>query len=156
MLYDDYLCLVKSGKQQIKEVRKKKIQPENLKQRQLLSESGFVLRIAPPPLSRNRRIKMKKKSIYQSIRSKRYNDLLRSCRSYLPQYQLSTTDGVIPLSDFHNGTSKLAGLLFTLSLQRIASCREALNTNLKVVGLTGLGITQVYSSRGKRSYHSAI
>ena len=30
------------------------------KQRQLLSESGFVLRIAPPPLSSDRRIKMKK------------------------------------------------------------------------------------------------
>ena len=30
------------------------------KQRQLLSQSGFVLRIAPPPLSRDRRIKMKK------------------------------------------------------------------------------------------------
>ena len=30
------------------------------KQRQLLSESGFVLRIAPPSLSRDRRIKMKK------------------------------------------------------------------------------------------------
>ena len=30
------------------------------KQRQLLSKSGFVLRIAPPSLSRDRRIKMKK------------------------------------------------------------------------------------------------
>ena len=30
------------------------------KQRQLLSDSGFVLNIAPPPLSRDRRIKMKK------------------------------------------------------------------------------------------------
>ena len=29
MLHDDYLCLVKSGKQQIKEVRRK-IQTENL------------------------------------------------------------------------------------------------------------------------------
>ena len=29
MLHDDYLCLVESGKQQIKEVRSK-IQPENL------------------------------------------------------------------------------------------------------------------------------
>ena len=36
------------------------------KQRQLLSESGFVLRIAPPPLSRDRRIKMKK-SINQTV-----------------------------------------------------------------------------------------
>ena len=33
---------------------------------ELLSESGFVLRIAPPSLSRDRRIKMKK-SINQSI-----------------------------------------------------------------------------------------
>ena len=33
------------------------------KQRQLLSESGFVPRIAPPPLSRDRRIKMKKSII---------------------------------------------------------------------------------------------
>ena len=58
MLYDDYLCLVESGKQQIKEVGRK----SNRKtwKRQLLSESGFVLHIAPPSLSRDRRIKMKK------------------------------------------------------------------------------------------------
>ena len=64
MLYDDYLCLVESGKQQIKEVERK----SNRKtwKRQLLSESGFVLRIAPPSLSRDRRIKMKK-SIKSSI-----------------------------------------------------------------------------------------
>ena len=61
MLYDDYLCLVESGKQQIKEVGRK----SNRKtwKRQLLSESGFVLRIAPPSLSRDRRIKMKKSII---------------------------------------------------------------------------------------------
>ena len=45
------------NKQQIEKVRSK-IQ----KHRQLLSESGFVSRIAPPSLSRDRRIKMKKKS----------------------------------------------------------------------------------------------
>ena len=64
MLHDDYLCLVESGKQQIKEVRRK-FKRKTWKQRQLLSESGFVLRIAPPSLSRDRRIKMKK--INQSI-----------------------------------------------------------------------------------------
>ena len=64
MLHDDYLCLVESGKQQIKEVRRK-FKRKTWKQRQLLSESGFVLRIAPQSLSRDRRIKMKK-SINQS------------------------------------------------------------------------------------------
>ena len=59
MLHDDYLCLVESGKQQTKEVRRK-FKRKTWKQRQLLSESGFVLRIAPPSLSRDRRIKMKK------------------------------------------------------------------------------------------------
>ena len=40
----------------------KKIQPENLgnKSNLLLSESGFVQRIASPPLFRDRKIKMKK------------------------------------------------------------------------------------------------
>ena len=65
MLHDDYLCLVESGKQQIKEVRRK-FNRKTRKQRQLLSESGFVLRMAPPPLSRDKRIKMKK-SIKKSI-----------------------------------------------------------------------------------------
>ena len=59
MLHDDYLCLVESGKQQIKKVRRK-FKRKTWKQRQLLSESGFVLRIAPTSLSRDRRIKMKK------------------------------------------------------------------------------------------------
>ena len=36
------------------------INQKTWKQRPLLSESGFVLCIAPPPLSRDRRIKMKK------------------------------------------------------------------------------------------------
>ena len=67
MLHDDYLCLVESGKQQIKEVRRK-FKRKTWKQRQLLSESGFVLRIAPQSLSRDRRIKMKK-SINQSSSS---------------------------------------------------------------------------------------
>ena len=59
MLHDDYLCLVESGKQQIKEIRRK-FNRKTWRQRQLLSKSGFVLHIAPPPLSRDRRIKMKK------------------------------------------------------------------------------------------------
>ena len=65
MLHDDYFCLVESSEQQIKEVRRK-FNRKTRKQRQLLSEFGFVLRIAPPPLSRDRRIKMKK-SINQSL-----------------------------------------------------------------------------------------
>ena len=65
MLHDNYLCLVESNKQQIKEVGSK-IQVETRTQRQLLSESGFVLRIAPPSLSRDRRIKLKK-SINQKV-----------------------------------------------------------------------------------------
>ena len=39
-----------------------KFKRKTRKYRQLLSESRFVLRIAPPSLSRDRRIKMKKKS----------------------------------------------------------------------------------------------
>ena len=50
---------MESGKQQIKEVRRK-FKQKTWKERQLLSESGFVLRIAPPSLSRDRRIKIKK------------------------------------------------------------------------------------------------
>ena len=52
MLHDDYLCLVESGKQQIEEVRRK-FNRKTWKQRQLL-------RIEPPALSRDKRIKMKK------------------------------------------------------------------------------------------------
>ena len=59
MLHDDYLCLAEFGKQQIKEVRRKNYR-KTWKQRQLLRESGFVLRNAPTPLSRNKRIDMKK------------------------------------------------------------------------------------------------
>ena len=47
----------------LKEVRIK-FNRKTWKQRQLLSESGFVLRIAPPPLSVDRRIKMKKSMNY--------------------------------------------------------------------------------------------
>ena len=57
MLHDDYLCLVESGKQQIK---KREFTRKTWKQGQLLSEFGFVLRTGPTPLFRDRRIKMKK------------------------------------------------------------------------------------------------
>ena len=50
------------GKQQIKEIERN-INWKTWKQRQLLSESRFVLRIALPPLSRDRKIKMRKSSI---------------------------------------------------------------------------------------------
>ena len=50
----------------LKQVRRK-FNRKTWKQGQLLSESGFFLRIAPPPLSRDRRIKMKK-SINQSTK----------------------------------------------------------------------------------------
>ena len=59
MLHDDYFCLVESGKQQIKEA-KSIIQTETSETKQLLRKSGLALRIAPPSLSRDRRIKMKK------------------------------------------------------------------------------------------------
>ena len=64
MLHDDYLCLVESGKQQIKKVRKK-FNRKTWKQSQLLSESGFILRIAPLPLSCDKKVKMKKSIINQ-------------------------------------------------------------------------------------------
>ena len=69
-LHNDYICLVESGKQQIKEIREN----STGKQRQLLSESGFVLRIAPPSLSRDRRIKMKKINKKKEIISCRKNN----------------------------------------------------------------------------------
>ena len=46
MLHDDHLCLVESSKQQIEEVKNKNSTGKTRKQRQLLSESGFVLGIA--------------------------------------------------------------------------------------------------------------
>jgi len=51
-LYNDYLCLVASNKQQKKETTIK------LGNGQLLSGCGFVQNISPPSLSRDRRIKM--------------------------------------------------------------------------------------------------
>ena len=59
MLHDDYLSLVESGKQQLKK-SEAKFNRKTRKQRQLQSESGFVLSIVPLPLSHDRRIKMKK------------------------------------------------------------------------------------------------
>ena len=74
MRHDNYLCLVESGEQQIKDVRRK-FNRKTWKQRQLLSESGFILHIAPPPLSRDRRIKMKESIVL----------MLRGCMSNLVQ-----------------------------------------------------------------------
>ena len=50
ILSDNYLCLVESNKQQIKEIRSRN-------QRQLLTKSGFVLRLVPSSLSTDRRIR---------------------------------------------------------------------------------------------------
>ena len=58
MLHDDYLCLVESGKQQKKS--EANFNRKTRMQMHVLSESGFVVSIALPPLSRDRRIKMKK------------------------------------------------------------------------------------------------
>ena len=44
-----------------------KVKRKNRKQRQLLSDCGFVLCIAPPSLSRSRRIKMKKSSSSRTV-----------------------------------------------------------------------------------------
>ena len=74
MLHDDYLCLEEFNKQQIKEAEAK-FNRKTRKQRQLLSESGFVLSIAPPPLSRDKRMKMKK-SINHLKRAKTINSTL--------------------------------------------------------------------------------
>ena len=51
---DNHFSMVESNKQQIKEVTK--LKRKTRKQRELLSEFG----IAPPSVSRDRRIKMKK------------------------------------------------------------------------------------------------
>jgi len=65
-LYDDYLCLVASNKQQInwKEIKET---TGKLRNEQLLSESGFVQNITPQSLSRDRRIKMEQKTNKQSV-----------------------------------------------------------------------------------------
>ena len=48
-----------------------------MKRRQLLSESKFVLRITPPPLSRDRRIKMKKLiNLFVCTAAKGYKEFL--------------------------------------------------------------------------------
>ena len=67
MLHDNYLCSVESDKQQIEEVRSEKLNRKTRKQRQLLSESGFVRRIAPQSLSHDRRIKMKESCLFVSL-----------------------------------------------------------------------------------------
>ena len=59
MLHNNYLWMVESDLKQIQEVSSK-TQPKTRKQRQLLSEAGFRLCTAPPSLSRDSRIKMKK------------------------------------------------------------------------------------------------
>ena len=76
MLHDNYLCLVESNKQQIEEVGSK-IQAENLETRATpISESGFVLCIAPSSLSRDRRIKMKKSNeSFQISRTTKCNNV---------------------------------------------------------------------------------
>ena len=62
--------------------------------------------------------------------------MVKSCQS-----SVDTPRWGIPLSAFPNGTtSKLAGLFFTLSLYCWASCRVAVNTYFKVIGLTRLWI----------------
>ena len=53
-IFPDYFCLVESNKQQVRRNQKQK---STRKQRQLISESGFVLRLVPPSLSRDRRIR---------------------------------------------------------------------------------------------------
>ena len=61
-----YLCLVESNKQKIKKVNSK-TQTITQKHKQLLSGSGFVLCIALPSLSRDRRIKMEENIRYYLI-----------------------------------------------------------------------------------------
>ena len=63
MLHDEYISVwwnLASNKLTKSEA---KFNQKTRKQRQLLSESGFVLRIAPPSLSRDKTIKMKKSII---------------------------------------------------------------------------------------------
>ena len=54
----NYLCLVLG--RSYEQINKVRTQPETIRSRQLLSESGFVLCLAPPLLSRERRINMRK------------------------------------------------------------------------------------------------
>ena len=57
-----------------------KFKRKTRKYRQLLSESRFVLRIAPPSLSRDRRIKMKKKSHQRKFNVQKKHRLLAKLR----------------------------------------------------------------------------
>ena len=66
VVFTTAMILVESNKQQIEEVEPK-VQAENSGTRATSSKSGFV-RIAPPSLSRDRRIKMKKSINYQTTR----------------------------------------------------------------------------------------
>jgi len=73
-LYDDFLCLVASNKQQIQwqEVKETTGKLEN---GQLLSGCGFVQNIAPPSLSRARRIKMEQTNNMLTSVSRRLHSL---------------------------------------------------------------------------------
>ena len=64
-------------------------------------------------------------------------------------------DAGIPLSVFLNGTSKLAGLLLTQSLQCCASNMEAVNTNWKISFRPDWKSNPSVLLQ-RRSYHSAI
>ena len=76
----------------------------------------------------------------------------------MPAICLPHQDGEIPLSALPNGTtSERAGLFFKLSLKCWASSREAENTNIKVIGLTLLGIKpESTAQKTDAPYHSAI
>ena len=68
----------------------RKFNQKTWKRRQLLSESGFVLRIAPPPLSRDKRIKMKK-SIKSLLHSPYYAEVCNDWRGPSPRLNAWTT-----------------------------------------------------------------
>ena len=59
MFHDDFSVWWNLASSNLKK-SEAKFNRKTRKQKQLLSESGFVLSTAPPPLSRDRRIKMKK------------------------------------------------------------------------------------------------
>jgi len=72
-LYDDYSCLVASNRSQINSAEYKN-QPEHSQMDNSLSGCGFVQNIAPPSLSCNRKIKVKKiLSLDNSIKMLVYN-----------------------------------------------------------------------------------
>ena len=70
MLHDNYLCLVESNKQKIEEVRSK-IQ-EKISETKATPKRVWICPIAPPSLSRDRRIKMKKSEINSLTNSNFY------------------------------------------------------------------------------------